>query len=79
MEIRFLLKIVPKITTHKRISISTHRYKDGGAMDKSVLDITDRLRYQKQGLTTSDGRDIEETFVVKLHGQKINSNFFYTQ
>ena len=41
-------------------------------MEKSVLDITDSLRHQKQGLTTLDIRDIEGTFVVNLRGQNID-------
>ena len=48
-------------------------------MEKSVLDITDSLRHQKQGWTTSDVRDFEGTFVVKLRAQKMDSNFSYTQ
>ena len=48
-------------------------------MDKSVLDIIDSLRHQKQGLKTSDVRDIEGIFVVKLRAQNIDSHFFYTQ
>ena len=52
------------------IPISTQRYKYGGVMEKSVLDIIDSLRYQKQGLTTSDVSNIKGTFVVKLHGLK---------
>ena len=48
-------------------------------MEKSVLDITDRLRHQKQGLTTSDDRDVQVTFVVKLRYQKVGSHFFNTQ
>ena len=48
-------------------------------MWKAVLDIKDSLRHQKQGLTTSDVRDIEGTFVVKLRVQNIDSHFFYTQ
>ena len=47
-------------------------------MEKSVLDITDSVRHQKQGLTTSDVKDIEENFVVKLRTQNIGSHFFYT-
>ena len=61
---------------NKRIPLSTHRYKDGGAMEKSVLDITDSLRHQKQGLTTSDVRDIEGTFVVKLRANNIDNHFY---
>ena len=48
-------------------------------MEKSVLDITDTLRYQKQVLTTSYIRHIKEMFAVKLCGQNIESHFFYTQ
>ena len=44
-----------------------------------MLDITDILRHKKQGLTTSDVRNIEGIFVVKLHAHKIDSHFFYTQ
>ena len=46
-----------------------------GDMEKSVLDITDRLRHKKHILTTSDVRDDEGTFVVKLHAQKVDSHF----
>ena len=67
-----------RIQTQK-IPISTQRYKYGGAMEKSVLDITDSLRHHKQGLTTSYVRDNEGIFVVKLHGQNIDCHFFYTQ
>ena len=48
-------------------------------MEKPVLDITDSLRHQKQGLTTSDVRDIEGAFVVKLRAQKIDIHFLNTQ
>ena len=48
-------------------------------MEKSVLDITEILRHQNQGLKTSDVRDIEGTFVVNLRGQNIDSNFFDTK
>ena len=44
-------------------------------MDKSVLDITDGLRHQKQRLTTSDVRGVEGTFVVKLRAQIVDSHF----
>ena len=44
-------------------------------MEKSVLDITDSLRHKKHILTTSDVRDDEGTFVVKLHAQKVDSHF----
>ena len=48
-------------------------------MEKSVLDITESTRHQKQVLTTSDARYIEGTFVVKLLGYNIDTHFFYTQ
>ena len=43
-------------------------------MEKSVLDITDRLRDMKQGTTRTDVRDIDRTFVVKLGGLNIENN-----
>ena len=48
-------------------------------MEKSLLDITYRLRHQKQVLTTSDVRDIEGIFVVELRVQKFDSHFLNTQ
>ena len=44
-------------------------------MEKSVLGITDRVRYQKKVLTTSDVRYIEGTFFVELCGQNIDTYF----
>ena len=69
------IKNCSKEYKHKRIPISTHRYKDGVDMEKSVLDITDSLRHQTQGFTTSDVRDIEVTSVVKLCAQNIEIHF----
>ena len=60
---------------HKRVPISIQRHKDGGVMEQSVLDTTDTVRHQKQGLTTSYVRYIEGTFVVKLRGQKLDNHF----
>ena len=57
------------------IYISSHRYNDGGDMEKSVLDFIYRVRHQKQGLTTSDVSYIEVTFVVKLRAQNIDNYF----
>ena len=59
--------------------VSKQRYKDGGAMEKSVLDMTDSLRHQKLGLTTSESRDVQGIYVVKLCAQKTDSHYFYTQ
>ena len=46
-------------------------------MDKSVLDITDSLRHQKQGLETSEDINVQGIFVVKLRAQKVDSHFLY--
>ena len=48
-------------------------------MEKSVLDMTDSLRHQKLGLTTSESRDVQGIFVVELRAQKTDSNFLNTQ
>ena len=48
-------------------------------MKKSVLDLTDSIRHQKIGLTTSESIDLQEIFVVKLRDQNNESHFFYTQ
>ena len=48
-------------------------------MEKSVLDISDSVRYQKQGLKTSYVSDIEGTFVVNLCSLNIENYFFYTK
>ena len=60
-----LIKNIPKEYKHKSIPVSTHRYKDGGVVEKSVLDMIDSLRRQKLGLTTSDSRDVQGIFIVK--------------
>ena len=48
-------------------------------MDKSVWDVTDSIRHQKLGLTTSESIDVEGMFVVKLRAQKTESHFFNTK
>ena len=45
-------------------------------MEKSVLDVTDRIIHQKLGLTTSESIDLQGIFVVKLRAQKTESHFF---
>ena len=40
-------------------------------MEKLVLDITDMLRNMKQVMTTTDIRNFDGTFVVKLQGFNI--------
>ena len=44
-----------------------------------MFDITDSLRNQKHILTTTDVRDIDGTFVVKLRGLKIENHHFNTK
>ena len=44
-------------------------------MEKSVLDMTDRLKHQKQGLKTSEVRNVQGIFVVMLRSQKVDSHF----
>ena len=61
---------------HKRIPVSTHRYQDGGGMEKSVLDVKDSIRHKKLGLTTSETIDLQGIFVVKLRAQNTESHFF---
>ena len=48
-------------------------------MEKSVLDMTDSLRYQKLGLATSESRYFQVIFVVKVRAQKVDSHFLNTQ
>ena len=70
------IKNCSKEYKHKTIHTSTKRYKDGGDMEKLVLDSTYILIHQKQGLTTTDVRDVEGSFVVKLRAQKVDRHFF---
>ena len=44
----------------KRIPVSTQRYQDGGGMEISVLEVTDSIRHQKLGLTTSESKMFKE-------------------
>ena len=44
-------------------------------MEKSVLDMIDIFRHQKQGLTTSEVRDVQGIIFVKLRAQKVDSHF----
>ena len=48
-------------------------------MDKSVFDMADTLRHQQLVLTTSESRDVQGIFVVKLRAQKTDSHVFNTQ
>ena len=71
-----LIKNCSKEYKHKRIPVSTQRYKDVGGMEKSVLDTEDSLIQQKLGLTTSEYRDVQGIFDVKLRAHKVDSHFF---
>ena len=44
-------------------------------MEKSVLDLTIKIRNRKKGMTTTEVKDMDGTFVVKLHGMNIENNF----
>ena len=44
-------------------------------MEKSVYDVTDKIRHQQQGLTTSESIDVEGMFVVKLRALKHETHF----
>ena len=65
-----------QIIKTKNILISTQKYKDGGIVEKSVLDITVRLRNLKRGMKTIDVKDVDRTFVVKLRGLNIENYIF---
>ena len=44
-------------------------------MEKSVLDITVKMINHKKGITKTEVKDIDGTFVVKLHGLNIRNVF----
>ena len=48
-------------------------------MEKAVLYMTDIIRHQKLGLTTSESIDFQGMFAVKLRAQNTESHFFNTQ
>ena len=45
-------------------------------MDKSVVDIKVMMRNLKKGMTKTEVKDIDGTFVVKLCGLNIENNCF---
>ena len=47
-------------------------------MEKSVYNVTDKIRHQQQGLTTSESIDFEGMFVVKLRALKHETHFLNT-
>ena len=47
-------------------------------MDKSVVDLTVRMRNMKKGMKKTEVKDIDGTFVVKLRGLNIENKFLYT-
>ena len=44
-------------------------------MDKSLLDLTVKIRSEKKGMKTAEFKDVVGTFVVKLCGLNIRNNF----
>ena len=44
-------------------------------MDKSALGLTINIRNKKKGMTTTEVRDVDGTFVVKLRGLNIGKVF----
>ena len=58
-----LIRNCPKEYKQKMIPISTHKYKDEGVMDKSVLGITINMRNQKKGITIIEVKNIDGTFL----------------
>ena len=44
-------------------------------MDKSALGLTINIRNKKKGMTTTEVRDVDGTFVVKLRGLNIDKVF----
>ena len=48
-------------------------------MEKSVVDITVRMRSIEKVTTTTELKDIDGTFFVKLRGLNIENKFFNTQ
>ena len=66
---RVWLKIVPN-NTRKTGTISTHKYKNGGIVSKSVLDLTIYMGNQKKVMTTTEVKDVVGKFVSKLHNLK---------
>ena len=71
---RVWLKIVPG-NTRKTVTISTHKYKNGVIVSKSVLDLTIDMGNQKKGMTTAEVKDVVGKFVSKLHSLK--NRFIY--
>ena len=57
--------------------ISTQKYKDGGAMEKSIFDLTIKIRNQKQLMKTTKVKDVVGAFVTKLRDLKTKMVFFY--
>ena len=45
-------------------------------MEKSVLDLTIRIRNRKKGMTTTEVNDVVVTFVEKLRAINIYNNSF---
>ena len=48
------------------IPISTQKYKDGGVMEKSLVDLTVSMRNLKTGMTTTEVKDIYGAYICKV-------------
>ena len=71
-----MIKNVSREYTQKIIPISTQKYKDGGVVKKSVLDLTVKMISQKKVMSTTEVRYIDVTFFVKLCVLNIENDFF---
>ena len=69
-----MIKIVPG-NTKNRVPISTQKYNGVGVIEKSALDITVNIINYKKGMTTTEVKDIDGTFVVKLRSLNIENDF----
>ena len=59
----------------KIIPRSIHKYKDGGVMEKYVLDIKIKISNHKKGMTTTEVKDVVGNFSVKLRGMNASKVF----
>ena len=78
-EDRVFIRNYSKEYKHKSIPISTQRYKDEGAMEKSVLYITDSVRHQKKGIDNIRCNGYWSKFCCEVTCSEYWYPFFYTQ
>ena len=72
-----MIKNCSKEYKQKRIPISTQKYKDGGVMEKFLLDLTIKVINQEKVMTTTEVQYVVGSFAVKLRDLNV-SNFLYT-